>query len=1440
MRPLATTAAAQTAPAPTDTIVLGIDESYAPFEYLDGSGQPAGLVAELARAAAREAGLELRITAAQASTLRQLQTEDAIQVVSLPQAAAQGLGMAYTTPHTLLAYVAVVRQSEAAGHVAAPFDGLRVVAPQADAAIDALARTGVAVAGAASPVDALRQVADGQQDVAVLDRQVALYGLRQAGLRGLVSVGQPLQQGDRVFGAARRHADAIARLDRALHALQLSGESDRLRDRWLRVAEPDRAAERRTPGLLGHWLAPLLVAAVLGLAWSWALGVAVARRTHELRESEQRFRALFEDSADASLLLADGRFIDGNQAAADMLGLSGRDQVIGRSPADISPPQQAGGVGSDELAQRYLDAAAQNGSLRFEWLHRRPDGAVFPVEVTLTSIAVAGRPAFSVVWRDVSERKRAEAALLESEQRFRGLAEHSLDTIMLFDRDLRHLYVNPNAEAQSGLAASDFIGKTHEELGFPQDLCELWAQALRQVFDTGETGRMEFQLPSGPWVDWLLVPLKGADGTVEQVITSARDISDRKAAEVELRRSREMLQIFLDNTYDAVFVHDLDGRILDVNATMLAMYHLTREEALACTIADLTGPESSIATAMERWQHVLAGETLLFPWQARRPGDGSLFDVDVYLTRVTVAGVDHVLANVRDVTERKRYEEQLRLTEHSLDHCGVTFFWLDREGRILRTNQAASEILGYTREELQSMSVPDLDPLFPIDQFHAIFDEIKRRGHLVFETVHRRRDGTEFPVEVTSSHITYGSREVNMSFARDITERKRAEEAVRRTEERLARVNARVLSLGTDYLDNVNQLVALAGEVLQGAFAIYHRVEAGQPQAVAAWQAAGDGQPRPDLAGQLCCDVLRRVDGDVLQVVDLASSTYAGSDPSVTLLGAVAYLGHVVRGPSGHDIGALGVYFADVRPGEDADQQILGIIAAALESEEARRAAEAELRRLASAMDQAAEGVVITDHRGVIEYVNPAFERISGFTSRALVGQSSRCLDPVAGSPLSGDEVWAEVGAGASWSGRLALQRANGSTYDADVGISPVRDERGQVLHFAAVVRDVSKEVELEAQLRQSQKMEAVGLLAGGVAHDLNNLLAPILGYSEMLLDGDLDRECRSDIQQIALAAERARDLIKQLMAFGRKQPLEVVLLDLNEVVTDFVRLLRRTLREEIHINVGLGAGLGTIRADRTQVEQVLMNLAVNAQDAMAGGGTLSVETALVELDDGYVADHPDVAPGEYVMLAVSDSGTGMDAATVGRIFEPFFTTKERGKGTGLGLATVFGITKQHGGHISVYSEPGQGTTFRVYLPVVTDVETAPLAPGPEKVVGGSETVLVAEDDETVRDMACAMLRRLGYQVLTAETPEDCLAVGLAQPDRIDLLLTDVIMPGLSGRQLHEQLAEAIPDLKVVYMSGYTADVIADRYVSTPGIEIIAKPFTRQSLAAKLRHALEG
>ncbi len=507
--------------------------------------------------------------------------------------------------------------------------------------------------------------------------------------------------------------------------------------------------------------------------------------------------------------------------------------------------------------------------------------------------------------------------------------------------------------------------------------------------------------------------------------------------------------------------------------------------------------------------------------------------------------------------------------------------------------------------------------------------------------------------------------------------------------------------------------------------------------------------------------------------------------------------------------------------------------------EEALRRSEASYRSLILG---ATYGIFRCDVDGKFLAVNPALVAMLGYESEADLLAANLVRD-VNRDPDKGAHLLQQY----RQSGRLdgvetQWRRKDGTPVPVRLSGRTVLDEHGALQGFEVIAEDVSERWRLEEQLRQAQKMEAIGRLAGGVAHDFNNLLTIITGYSQLLLERlGSDDPLRGHVNEVLSAGNRAASLTRQLLAFSRRQVLQPQVLDLNTVVANTDKMLRRLIGEDIELVTHLGPDLGRVKTDPGQIEQVIMNLAVNARDAMPQGGRLTLETANVELNEGDTRTRVSVLPGRYVMLAVSDSGIGMDAETQAHIFEPFFTTKEAGKGTGLGLATVYGIVKQSGGHIWLYSEPNQGTTFKIYLPRLEEAAQPgeAISPG-APLSGGSETILLVEDEEGVRDLARRILELKGYKVITASNPTEAAQVCERHEGPIHLLLTDVIMPTMSGRQLAEHVAFLRPGMKVLYMSGYTDNAIIPHGILKEGTQFLQKPFTRDSLTSKVREVLDA
>lgn len=506
----------------------------------------------------------------------------------------------------------------------------------------------------------------------------------------------------------------------------------------------------------------------------------------------------------------------------------------------------------------------------------------------------------------------------------------------------------------------------------------------------------------------------------------------------------------------------------------------------------------------------------------------------------------------------------------------------------------------------------------------------------------------------------------------------------------------------------------------------------------------------------------------------------------------------------------------------------------------ARVLAQQSLRRLATAVGQSAEAIMITNARGVIEYVNPAFEKTSGFAASDVLGKKPNILK----SGLQGRDfyagLWNKISSGMVWKGRLVNKRKDGTLFHEEATISPVRSDSGKITNYVAVKRDITQEVEMQKQLMHSQKIQAIGTLAGGIAHDFNNLLQITQGYSELLLSQMSDKDrWYQEISKISLASQRGSALVKRLLTFSRKIEPNKKPVDLNQLIVQTTQLLERTIPKMINVRLDLDGNIRTINADSAQIEQVLMNLAINARDAMPDGGDLVIETSNVILGEQSNLFQEGLYEGDYVLIKVSDTGQGMDPEIVERIFEPFFTTKEVGAGAGLGLPTVFGIVKQHGGSILCDSVKGAGTTFRIYLPSMEySVETSQ-SKGVRSSTGGSETVLIVDDEEFVRELACEVLKRAGYSVLQASNGIQALQMIDEKYQEIDLILLDLIMPGLSGKSVLKEIITHHEDAKVLVASGFSGGDSEEMVMTLGAVGFINKPYENNYLLAKVREALE-
>ncbi len=771
------------------------------------------------------------------------------------------------------------------------------------------------------------------------------------------------------------------------------------------------------------------------------------------------------------------------------------------------------------------------------------------------------------------------------------------------------------------------------------------------------------------------------------------------------------------------------------------------------------------------------------------------------------------LLRIREMfTELKQAETQASTREAYyknifIDNHVITLLIDPDTAAIVDANPAACSFYGYTHEEITHKKITDINTLSTAEVF-AEMERARTQKRNFFLFRHRLASGEIRHVEVYSGPVGVNGTQLLYSMIHDVSKYEQTTAALKK----LTRRNRLLLDAtgeGIYGLDTAHNITFINRTAIQMT-GWTEKDLLGQNHHNLVHHSHADGTPYPAEA----CPVHRTIQTGETHYVN--NEVFWCKDGSSF---PVAYTSAPITDIDGTIVGAV-TTFRDISR---------------------EQATELARIRLEAAIEQAAEIVFITDPAGVIQYVNPAFERITGYSYAEAVGQNPRILNS-GNHPLEFyQEFWNTITEGRVWRGKFINKRKDGSLYNEDATISPVFDAAGKIINFVAVKRDITHELELEEQYRQAQKMEAIGRLTGGVAHDFNNILTAINGFAELaLLQLPTEAPTRKMVETILESGQRAAALIKQLLAVSRKQIAHPKILVLNDIIVEMSKMLERIIGEDIRLKVVTTPDLWPIKIDPTQIEQIILNLVVNARDAMPDGGQLLIAAKNTLLDDAFVAAHYGATPGNFVALSVADTGIGMSKDVQERIFEPFFTTKEQSKGTGLGLATVYGIVKQNRGNIWVYSEEGLGTTFKLYFPAVeenlasdvpaTTAETPPME---------TATILMVEDDPVVRELTKRILREHSYTVLSAASGEEAQHIAATYSNPIHLLLTDVVMPGMNGVELAKRLSQQIGSLKVVYMSGYSHEIIATHGVISSDILLLEKPFVAETLLEIIQKALK-
>ncbi len=862
-------------------------------------------------------------------------------------------------------------------------------------------------------------------------------------------------------------------------------------------------------------------------------------------------------------------------------------------------------------------------------------------------------------------------------------------------------------------------------------------------------------------------------------------------------------RLLFDRNPQPMWVYDSESlAFLAVNEAAVNHYGYSTAEFLRMSIKDIR-PAQDVPALLER----VSQEVEKLQRRHRRK-DGTIIDVEVTTKDVEWKGRAARLVSVADVTEREQAEERLRQSEESyrrLIEQSPDALLVHRQGTIVFANASCAALFGAAGAD-ELLGKQYLELVHPNDR-DGVKQRIEKFSH---EGVHVRRnetrflrlDGQDIHLEVAARSVNYQGEPAIQVVCRDISERKQTEKKLRQSEANLSAAQA-IAHLGNWTWDPINDVLTWSAEMF--------RIYGVSPEKFEPTLASVMKLIHPDdLARHEKC-VFEMLAGNPVDTFEYRIVRPDGSERVLQALG-----GAVDRDNTGLPL------------------RISGVVLDVTE----RRKVEERFYKAFSANPQPITIATIAEGRYID--VNESFVRVTGYQREQVIGHTALELNFWV-APADRDKL-------------VGLLNTQGSVRDLEItfrtksGKIRTALDSAEVIEIAgqkcilAIFDDITDRKVLEKQLYQAQKMEAVGRLSGGIAHDFNNLLSVIIGYSDTLEEAlDESGKVHKQATEIRKAAQRAAALTRQLLAFSRQQAIEPKVFDLNDVVVEMEKMLERLIGEDIELRAVLSPAPVPVRADPGQIEQVIMNLAVNARDAMPHGGKLTIETANVEVDETYAHQHGYLSTGPFVMLSISDTGVGMDAQTQSHIFEPFFTTKDRGKGTGLGLATVYGVIKQSNGFIWVYSEPGHGATFKVLLPrVKAPVPSASANTKFQEVWRGSQTILLVEDDDSLRDLTRDLLVNCGYTVLEASNGPHALQIARQRsPGQIHLLLTDVVMPRVSGPQLATQFAALHPDAKVLLMSGYTEFAAGHDQISQQEWPLLQKPFTKRDLARKVREALE-
>ena len=1040
---------------------------------------------------------------------------------------------------------------------------------------------------------------------------------------------------------------------------------------------------------------------------------------------------------------------------------------------------------------------------------------------------------------EARERERAEEALRQTEREYRNLFEDAHDAILIFrPEDEVVLEVNQRACELYGFSRSEFIGMSLVKI--TKDVAQ-GKKKIQLLLDQGFYRHYESVHYRKDGTEMAL-EINASRVTYQgrwAIQSIHRDITERQRVEMALAQSEARLAMVVEASLDAVLAVDERSHIVLFNAAAEELFGYSAQEVIDAPLSILLSEsiadvhqvrlEKFMGRGVGQCGHIGRRVEKVF-----RRKNGTTFVAEVAMTGSRSNTKRLVVASIHDITERRRVEEAFRTSEAMsravVEHSPVGISIRDQTGALLQVNEAWKKIWAISEAEIRENekwsagrswkercsylgdSGQDVDRLFTPEGGVSIL-------YLPELKIPEPRPGAAQWISMYLYALRNEQGQVDkvVTLTQDISERRKTEEALRKNEAKYRELveNANSIILRRD----PEGRITFFNEFAQRFFGFGEEEILGR-------NVVGTIVPEKESSGRDLAEMIRDISRHPERYATNENENVLRSGERVW----VAWTNKPILDPDGKLAEILCI-------GNDITKR--------KRAEERLAESEVKYRTLVEGMSEA---VMQVDNDDVVQFVNPQFCQMIGYREDELLGRVGYEIyfDPEEQELIRRKNSLRREKASDAYETRM--RKKNGEEVLVRISGSPVTDAQGNVVGSIGVITDITAHKLLEAEFLQAQKMEALGRLAGGVAHDFNNLLTSIMGYSDLLAkklaEDDPSGPLRRYADNILSSANRAAKLTQQLLSLSRRHAFQMQVLDLNGIVAEVERILRGLIGEAIELTIHTERTLGRVKADQVQIEQVLMNLAINARDAMPRGGQLTITTANVVLDESFAQRWSNFTPGPYVMIAVSDTGHGMDAEVQSHLFEPFFTTKDKGKGTGLGLSTAYSIVKQTGGHIVVESAPGKGSAFKIYLPR-TEEPPAPLpSPQPQpveaKLPRGVETILLAEDEETVRSLAREVLRSAGYTVLEAENGEEALKVAGSHPGSIHLLLTDVIMPRLGGSELARRLQPLRPDMRVLFMSGYTDGDISSYGGLGTETSLLQKPFQPIVLARRVREVLEA